>query len=285
MVNRIPRNMGGEWNWTRPLSRRRFVIPALLMCLTSAADGPVRLFVFAGSAVAAPSADPALPEITPRQLAAKIRQAMKLFDDKGSIRVVFSVTTDTNWHAAEQKPALITYRGRARYETDGSRWCAEYDSMMPSSRSDRLLVDRWSSGFDGVEHYDRQISQNQVILGETNPGVPQWTPRSLIWESSDGLTRMLDEPDRDKFPIAIEQRDVDGSRCYIVRVGMCAKWESEYRISPKQGYLSIHSAQFTNGKKYVSYDLHGVHEAAPGIWCRTGSSTSQRTSAMTEPRV
>ncbi len=102
MVNRIPRNMSGGWNWPRPLSRRRFVIPALLACLTSAADAPVRVFVFAGWAVAAQAADSLLPEITSRELATKIREAIKRYDDKGSIRVVFSVTTDTNWTAADQ---------------------------------------------------------------------------------------------------------------------------------------------------------------------------------------
>ena len=78
---------------------------------------------------------------------------------------------------------------------------------------------------------------------------------------------MLGEAERDKFLIAIEQRVVDSSRCYVVKVGKHgAKWESEYIIAPKQGYLPISTAQFLNGKKYAWYDLHGVHEAAPGIW-------------------
>ena len=139
--------------------------------------------------------------------------------------------------------------------------------MMPRSGSTQLLIDQWSTGFDGVEHYDREISKNQVILGETNSSAREWTPRRLIWESSDGLIRFLEEPDHDKLPIAIEQRVVDGSRCYVVKVGEHgARWESEYSISPKQGYLPISMALFTNGKKYASHDLHGVREVAPGIW-------------------
>jgi len=183
---------------------------------------------------------------------------MKPYDDKGSFRVVFSETRDMNWkfdrnqgNAEEQKPILVSFRGRARYESDGSKWRAEYDSMIPSSGSTRLSIDRWCSGFDGVEHYDREISKNQVILGETNFGARQWTPRSLIWERSDELISLLEEPDQDKFPIAIEQRVVDGSRCYVVKGGKHgAAWGVEYSISPKQGYLPISRVQFLNGKKY-----------------------------------
>jgi beta-lactamase regulating signal transducer with metallopeptidase domain len=274
LADRVRRIVRGELKWAQPVGRRRWAMLALLAFLILGAAGSVRLIGFAGRAVADEPAGARLPELTSKDLAAKIREAMKPYDDNGLIRVVFSQTRDMNWkfgnnqgNAEEQKPILVSFRGRARYESDGSRWRAEYDSMMPSSGSTRLSIDRWSSGFDGVERYDRQISHNQVILGETNSGAREWTPRSLIWKKSDELIRFLEEPDRDKFPIAIEQRVVDGSRCYLVKVGKHgAEWESEYSISPKQGYLPISSAQFRNGKKYAFYDLHGVRAVAPGIW-------------------
>jgi beta-lactamase regulating signal transducer with metallopeptidase domain len=267
LADRIRRIVRGESRWAQPLGRRRWALLALLAFLTLGAAGSVRLIGFAGRAIAEEPADASLAEVTPKELAARIREAMKPYDDIGSIRVVFSETNDMNWTAGEQKPILVSFRGRARYDGDGSRWRAEYDSMMPHVGSTRLRVDRWSSGFDGVEHYDRQISNNQVILGETNSVARQWTPRSLIWKSGDELIRYLEEPDQDKFPIAIEQRVVDGSRCYVIKVGKRgAKWENEYSISPKQGYLPISRALFLNGKRYALYDLHGVHAAAAGIW-------------------
>ena len=48
MVDRIPRDMGGGGKGPRPLGRRRFMMPALLMCLMLAVDGPARLFGFVG---------------------------------------------------------------------------------------------------------------------------------------------------------------------------------------------------------------------------------------------
>ena len=229
------------------------------------AAGSVRLIGFAGRAVADEPIDAPLPLLTPKELAAKIREAMKPYDDNGSIRVVFSETTDTNYND-EQKPILVSFRGRAAVRERWVEMRTEYDSMTPHVGSTRLSIDRWSSGFDGVEHYDREISQNQVILGETNFGARRWTPRSLIWESSDELIRLLEKPDH-KFPIAIEQRVVDGSRCYVVKGGKPGgEWGAEYIISPRRGYLPISRAQFRYGKKYVSHDLHGVHEVAPGIW-------------------
>jgi beta-lactamase regulating signal transducer with metallopeptidase domain len=267
LADRIRRIVRGELKWAQPLGRWRWALLALLALSTLGAAGSVRLIGFAGKAMADEMADVALPEVSSKELAVKIREAMKFYDDKGSIRVVFSETRDTNLHAVEQKPILVSFRGRARYESDGSRWRAEYDSMMPRSGSIPLLIDRWSSGFDGIEHFDREISKNQVILGETKSSAREWTPRSLIWKSSDGLIGFLEESDHDRFPIAIEQRVVDGSRCYVVRVGEhSGKWENEYSISPKQGYLPISMALFTNGNKYASCALHGVREVAPGIW-------------------
>ncbi len=274
LVDRIRRIVRGELGWARPISRRRWVMLALLAFVTLAAAGSVRLIGFAGRAIADEPAGAPLPRVSSQELAAKIRAAMKPYDDIGSIRVVFSETRDTNWkfdmkqgNAEEQKPILVSFRGRARYESDGSRWRAEYDSMIPSSGSTRLSIDRWSSGFNGVLGYDRQISKNQVILGETNVGARQWTPRSLIWERGDQLIRFLEEPEREELPIAIEQGVVDGARCYVVKAGKPGgEWQSEYSVSPKQGYLPISTARFRNGKKYAWYDLRGVHAVAPGIW-------------------
>jgi uncharacterized GH25 family protein len=246
------------------ISPRRWAMLALVAFLTLGSAGSVRLIGFAGKAMADEPADALLPKVTPQELAVKLRVAMKPYDDVGAIRVVFSMTTNTTWGAGE--PIMVSFRGRARFESDGSRWRTEYDSMMPRSGSTRLSLDPWSSGFDGVEQYDREISKNQVILGETNSGARQWTPRSLIWEGGDELIGLLEKPD-DKFPVAIEQRVIDGLRCYVVKGGKPGgEWGAEYIISPRRGYLPVSRAQFRFGKKYVSHDLHGVHEAAPGIW-------------------
>jgi hypothetical protein len=230
MVDRIQRIVCGDVTRVRPVILRLWAILALLVLLTFVAASSARAIAFGNLAMAGENDDAPLPRLSCQELAAKIRQAMKPYDGKGSIRVVFSATTDTNWNPAE-KQNLITYRGRARYETDGSRWRAEYDSMMPTSLPDRLLIDRWSSGFDGVEQYDHQISKNQVILAETNPGARQWTPRSLICEGGDELVKLLEEPDQEKFPIAIDQRAVDGSRCYVAKTAQRPSVASSCRRS------------------------------------------------------
>ena len=55
------------------------------------------VLAFVGRAAADEPADEPLPELTPAQLAAKLREAMGRYDDRGSIRVVFTDTRDTNW--------------------------------------------------------------------------------------------------------------------------------------------------------------------------------------------
>ena len=78
---------------------------------------------------------------------------------------------------------------------------------------------------------------------------------------------MLEETDRDKHPIAITQRVVDGMRCYVVESkSPDGKWGGETVISPRQGYLPIGRKWTYHGKTYSSHILQGVHEVVPGIW-------------------
>ena len=97
LSGRIGRIGHGELRWARPLGRREWAILVLAAILMLGMAGSVRLVGFAGRAQAAESPDAPLPEITPRDLAGRIREAMKPYNDKGSFRVVFSETRDTNW--------------------------------------------------------------------------------------------------------------------------------------------------------------------------------------------
>jgi hypothetical protein len=168
-------------------------------------------------------ADAPLPEITPTQLAAKIREAMARYDDRGIFRVVFTDTRDMNHRFGRgretpeaQKPILVSYRGRARYEADGTRWKVEYDSMMLRLGSTRLRPDRWATGFDGDRRYEWQISGNQFTVGKSYPYARQWSLRSVIWERGEELVRMLEDANHARNSIAIAQRAIDGVRCYVV---------------------------------------------------------------------
>ena len=139
--------------------------------------------------------------------------------------------------------------------------------MMPSSGSTRLRPDRWWTGFDGTEHYDWHVSQNEFILGESSRSARQWTPRSLIWERNEELVPMLEETDRKKGPVTIAQRMVDGKQCYVVEnKSPDGQWGGETFISPGQGYLPIARKWTYHGKTYSSYALQGVHEVVRGIW-------------------
>jgi peroxiredoxin len=255
----------GHWV-PQPLGRRRRALLLLLATLMLSTSGSERLIGFACDAQAAEPADAPLPPITPKELAARIREAMKLYDGKGVFRVLFTETWDTNWKP-DGKPILVTFHGRARYESDGRLWRAEHDSMSMVSLSTRLNPDRWTTGFDGVQLYDRQISRNELILGEAYVSAQHWTPRSLFWDRGEELIQLLEETNRDKFSLAIEQRIVDGLRCYVAKAGIPKiGWGSETVISPKQGYLPIHRIQTSKGKPTTTYDLHDIHEAAAGLW-------------------
>src|SRR5689334_20902085 len=67
-------------------------------------------------------ADAPLPGITPAQLAARLRESMARYDDRGTFRVLFTDTLDMNSYAPsrptwkEDRPLLLSYRGRVRYD-------------------------------------------------------------------------------------------------------------------------------------------------------------------------
>ncbi len=274
LAERIGRIARGELRWSRPLGRRSRAVLIFMAVLLLATAGSVRLIGFEAHAQPAEPADAPLPPITPKDLASRIREAMKTYPDRGTFRVVFSETRDTNWKfnlnrgtAEEQKPILVTFNGRAKYESDGRLWRAEYDSMTTTSGSTRLTPDRWSTGFDGVQLYDRQVWHNQLILGEEHFFARNWTPRGLFWERAEELISVLENPNPDRFSIAIKQRVVDGSMCYVIEGGTPGgEYAAEYVVAPRRGYLPIRRSQSRNGKKYVTYDLQDLREVVPGIW-------------------
>jgi hypothetical protein len=237
--------------------------------------GAVRLAGSAESAEAQAPADAPLPEVTPAQLAEKIRAAMSRYDDQGFLRVVFTGTQDLNHRYMmnqgtpdEQAPIMVSFRGRARHESDGTRWRVEYDAMMPSPNSPtRLWPDHWVTGFDGTEKYNWQVSQNQFILGEISISARLWAPRSLICDESSRLVPALEQADRSKLAIRIAQRAVGGIKCYVVETkSLDGEWGSETIISPSQGYISTASKHSKRGKTYSSRALQGVREVVTGIW-------------------
>jgi beta-lactamase regulating signal transducer with metallopeptidase domain len=266
LADRVRRILRGETRWAGPMRRRARVLLALAAILMLGTAGSVRLVGFAGRAAAAEPANDPLPEITPAQLAAKIREAMARYNDRGSFRVVFTTTQDTNWDPNKQ-PIVVSYRGRARYESDGTRWRAEYEGMSPTLGTIRMWPDRWSTGFDGVQEYHWEVSKNHFILGQSAHFANQWGSRHVVWEDTDHLLQMLEKPEELKNALAITQRAVDGMRCYVVENhSPDGQWGGEVIISPRQGYLPISEQRTRRGKVYHSYRLHGVHEVVAGIW-------------------
>ena len=167
----------------------------------------------------------------------------------------------------QQKPMLVSYRGRVRYDGDGTRWRTEYDSMMPPSYgSTRLTLDQWTTGFDGARRY-RWVADRFLFLGESSPEARRWSPRSIIWEKSDQLVWMLERTDRGRPSIAMAKRVIDGMRCYVVTSRTPdGRRGGETIISPRQGYLPIERNSTDRGRTDFSRRLRGVHEVVPGIW-------------------
>ena len=177
----------------------------------------------------------------PAQLAARIREAMSRYDDKGSFRVVFTDHQDTNWDPEDQKPIMVSFRGRARYESDGgpvARGVRLDDAEPPARPGCSPTVgppgSTASSITTGRSRRMNSSSASRLLRRH-------WTPRACIWERTEELVRMLEETgsrqvlDRDR---ATGRRRHEMLRRREQEARM-AEWGSETIISPRQGYLPI----------------------------------------------
>jgi len=218
-------------------------------------------------------ADAPLPEITPKELAARLRAAWASYD-KGLLEITFDTTANTNWRfmmnqgeAADQEPILVQFPGRARYLGDGRRWRVEYDSMIPTSLSKQLNPHRWTSGFDGQQLYGWDIMRNIATFGEAAWGAELWKPRHRFWHSGESFAEALEKPPSEGSTLAIGQRTVYGVRCYVVeRAYPKQETRTQEVVSPRQGYLLLRTTWFRKGRPNYIQSLHDVREVAPGIW-------------------
>ena len=238
------------------------------------AAGSVRLVGFVDRETAQGPADAPLPRSLPRnwpRRSVRPWAGTTIRDDSGSSSPgprIQRPIHDEPGKPEEQAPILVSFRGRARYESDGIRWRR---NMIRSSRAPARPDCRPTDGRPVRRH---AAAMSWAGLRGTNlppriePSARQWTPRGVIWERSEELVRMLEEPDRAKVSLSVAQRVVDGMRCYVVEVkGLVDReWGSETIISPRQGYLPTARKWTLRGKTYSSHVLQGVHEVVPGIW-------------------
>jgi hypothetical protein len=238
----------------------------------------------ASVAPAQPAADGPLPQVAPRELAARIREARNLYDDHGLFEAAFDEVSDSNskfmarqGNAEEQKPILVIFSGLVRFASNGVQWRAEHDGKRPNPDSTQLTPDHWITGFDGSNLYDWRVSDRRVVLYETHDNPRLWSPRNLFWDHADELIDLLDSAGQGKILVAIKAEVVEGRACYIVEAGKAGDGgQTRYVISPSQGFLPIRRVQQRNGKPFLTYELRDPREIAPGIWAPSGIEFDMR---------
>lgn len=270
LAERVRRIIRGELTWRRPLRRRHLAAIVMLGIVLLATCGSVRLItlVRADEPIDAP-----LPDITPKDLASRIRTAWVGYD-RGLLEITFDTTTNTNWRfmtnqgkAADQQPIIVQFPGRARFLGSGERWRIEYDSMTATSLSRKTNPHRWSSGFDGRQLYGWDIMGNVVTLGEAELGADRWRPVHQFWHNGTSLVEALEERVNKGDSLNISQRIVDGSRCYVVdRFYAKPGIRTEEVISPRQGFLIIRTTSSLKDKPFHLHSLHDVHKVESGAW-------------------
>ena len=161
--------------------KSRLVATMVMLALVSRAGR------FRGQGAAEEPGDAPLPEIA-RQLAAKLREAMARYNGGGTFRVIFTDTRNVSRMPGkretlrQQKPLLVSFRGRARYDGDGTRCASGTIRMTPALRR-HPFVSRSMDG--GVRRSPPlpPIPKAHLRFGEPALSGRRWPPRSVLWEN------------------------------------------------------------------------------------------------------
>ena len=144
----------------------------------------------------------------PRNWPRSSREAMGRYDDRGTIRVVFTDTQDMNCRfehepgdprGAEADAGLVPRPGPVRERRDAMAGGVRLDDAEFTARPGCGPTDG-RRGSTAPERY-RLVSQNDSSSSANPPPTPgSGPPDHSIWERNEELVRMLEETDRKPAP-------------------------------------------------------------------------------------
>ena len=179
--------------------------------------------------------DSELPDVTPQELAERMREAWRAYE-RGELEAEFVEERNANAFPSDAEPVLRKYPGRLRYASDGTRWRAEYDAMR-LGRPGVLYPYRWSAGFDGTSHWRWDRSAGEFVIGDLSFEATTLQPLEVFCASAGFATHgILNLGERTE----ITQRTVDGFRCYVLAwTAPDGNYRGEEVVSPRQSCLVI----------------------------------------------
>jgi peroxiredoxin len=258
LVRRVRRILKGDLRVARPLGRRRAVLLGLVAAILLVGAGSVRLVALV-RADEGGAADAPLDEITPAELAQRLRKAV-LGYKAGYLEAEFA---DHAFLADKNGPSFIDLPGRFRYVGDGNRWRAEQDSKMIShmSRGPIPVPHRWTSGFDGELHY--AWDRDGWVLGQERGEARTLRPTELFFHELESFVDGLETSNTR----TAGQATIDGYRCFVLEHDSADnRWHSEWLVSPRQSYLVVRAKRTHDGKVISLHELHDLQRTPRGAW-------------------
>lgn len=226
------------------------------------------------SARAAEQPDAPLPEITAKQLAANMREAIDRYTatyleaEFAEERNVRAVTGD-----GRGEPEIVKWSGSIRYANDGRRWRAELKSKWISFTAGqpggqpraRLSPRHEMAGFDGERHFTSD-HLGGWIFGQENLELARQGPADLFWISMwprELLLATLVDPRTS----VVGQELRGGFRCYVAEIATPdGKWRQKIVISPRQSQLAVRVEQFLGETLAWSHELNDLKPNESGLW-------------------
>jgi beta-lactamase regulating signal transducer with metallopeptidase domain len=265
MPGRVRRLLDKRWKAAALPSRRQMLSMGALAAVLIATAGSVRLIGLAAEPATADAPDSELPDMTPAEIGEKLAAALKNYE-RGLIEVEFQDERDVNALGNRDAGQLLKrWPGRFRYASDGHRWRGEFESMRYSSNSEELSPYGWSAGFDGEAHFNWQMSDDAIYIGEqvAHENIPL---PGFFWSShGEGFPKSLTE---NGWKVE-RQVTVGGYRCYFLVHEQPVNdhvWRFELTLSPRQGWLPIRYIVTGDGQLIWTHELFDLAQSGAGNW-------------------
>jgi protocatechuate 3,4-dioxygenase beta subunit len=201
------------------------------------------------------------------QLIAGIKAAARNFS---TCRMHVDFANHMHFSKGDTPPPSIKRVGQVDWLRDSKCWRIDYagqiDVFSPD-RTQKVVPDLWSTGFDGQHHYYWDRKRDRVFIGSMKGHADEYEPQNLFWESKiNGLAGMLELLVHPETKInAAEYNGLPGFRVERVVRSSGGCRQSAF-VCPQRSYLELHQQFFLNDQLTREVLLSNLTEVRPGIW-------------------
>jgi beta-lactamase regulating signal transducer with metallopeptidase domain/uncharacterized GH25 family protein len=215
---------------------------------------------------------PETPEATRAQelLKAKLVADISAASEKlssGRLHTEFEKFMDMSWFSNKKDVPPSKTQGTVDWIGDGRLWRIDYSGQLPDATNPTPSIDKWSTGFDGKQHFHANLDRNQLAIGRAKGDATQYTPANFFWDpAGHGIGSILAAISRTDTKITVDT--LEGMTGYRAEntVKKDGVWRWSTFICPERGFLPLHTQNFHDDRLTWECKLSDLREVQRGVW-------------------